>query len=259
MGPTVLGGMLMHPGARAGEVLRFFREFMADAPDEVGVGVALITAPPELFVPEPVRGKPAAGIIVCYAGPVEDGKRVLAPLREFGPPVLDMVKPMPYTEVQQLIDPMNPPGLQNYWGGDFLTELSDDAIEVFCSAHGSVPSPHTLIVILAGGGQIARVDDHAMALGQRQAPYNTHLIAMWPDPADSQRNIEWVRDLRAASEPHATGGAFLNFLGEEGQHHVRRAFGTDKYQRLVQIKDRYDPWNLFRLNQNIPPSGGGTR
>jgi FAD/FMN-containing dehydrogenase len=257
VGPIVLGGMLMHPGPRAGEVLRFFREFMAGAPDEVGAGVALITAPPEPFVPEAARGKPAAGIIVCYAGPVEEGEQVLAPLREFGPPVLDMVEPMPYTEVQKLIDPMNPPGLQNYWGGDFLTELSDGAIDVFCSAHEAVPSPHTLLVILAGGGQIARVDEDAMALGQRHAPYNTHLISMWPDPTDSQRNIEWVRDLQAASKPYTTGGAFVNFLGEEGQHHVRRAFGTSKYQRLVRIKDRYDPDNLFRLNQNIPPSGGG--
>jgi Berberine and berberine like len=113
-------------------------------------------------------------------------------------------------------------------------------------------------VITPGGGQTARVDEDATALGQRHAPYNTHLISMWPDAADSQPNIEWIRDLQAASKPYTTGGAFLNFLGEEGQQHVQQAFGANKYQRLVQIKDHYDPHNLFRVNQNIPPSGGGT-
>lgn len=141
VGPIVLGGMLLHPGPRAVDVLRFFREFMAKAPDEVGAAVALISAPPAPFVPEAARGKPAAGIIVCYAGEIEEGERALAPLREFGPPVVDMIQPMPYTEAQKLIDPQAQPGRRNYWGGDFLSELSDQAIDVLCSAHAAVPSP----------------------------------------------------------------------------------------------------------------------
>ena len=199
VGPIMLGGMLAHPGERAGEVLRFFREFMAQAPDEVGAAAALITAPNLPFVPEPARGKPAAGIIACYVGEPQEGERVLAPLREFGPPVVDLLQPMPYTAVQRLIDPYGPAGMQNYWGGDFLSELSDDAIDVFCSAAATVPSPLSQILILPGGGQIARVPEDAMVIGQRHAPWNTHLIGMWSDLSETKRNVEWVRELRAAS------------------------------------------------------------
>jgi FAD/FMN-containing dehydrogenase len=258
VGPIVLGGLLLHPASRAPALMRRFRDFMADAPDEVGAAVALVTAPPEAFVPEALRGRPTAAVIVCYAGAVEEGERVVAPLRDFGPPSLDLVAPMPYTQVQRLLDASNPHGRLNYWGGDFLTALPDDAIEIFCAAHRVCPSPHSMLVILPGGGRLARVPDDAMALGQRSAPFNTHLIAMWEDPADSDANIRWIRDLGAATSPYTTGGAFLNFLGEEGGGRVRRAFGEHKYRRLVQIKDRYDTHNLFRLNQNIAPSHGGT-
>ncbi|HZO76862.1 MAG TPA: FAD-binding oxidoreductase [Solirubrobacteraceae bacterium] len=254
VGPVLLGGMLAHPGQRAPEVLRFFRDFMAEAPDEVGAAAALITAPNAPFVPEPARGKPAVGIIACYVGEPQEGERALAPLREFGPPVVDLVQPMPYTAVQRLIDPSAPAGMQNYWGGDFLSELSDDAIAVFCSAAASVPSPLSQILIVPGGGQIARVAENAMAIGQRHAPWNTHLIGMWSDPAETKLNVDWVRELRAESAPYTTGRAFLNFLGEEGDLRVRRALGDDKYERLQRIKDRYDPENVFRLNQNIAPS-----
>ncbi len=254
VGPILLGGMLAHPGERAPEVLRFFRDFMAEAPDEVGAAAALITAPNAPFVPEPARGKPAVGIIACYVGEPQEGERALAPLRAFGPPVVDLVQPMPYTAVQRLIDPNAPAGMQNYWGGDFLSELSDDAIAVFCSAAASVPSPLSQILIIPGGGQLARVSENAMAIGQRHAPWNTHLIGMWSDPAETKRNVDWVRELRAGSAPYTTGRAFLNFLGEEGDLRVRRALGDDKYERLQRIKDRYDPENVFRLNQNIAPS-----
>jgi FAD/FMN-containing dehydrogenase len=254
VGPIVLGGMVMHPGPRAREVLHFFREFMAQAPDEVGAAVALLTAPPEPFVPEPARGKPAVGIVVCYAGELEEGERALAPLREFGPPAVDLVQAMPYAAVQQLIDPAAPWGMQNHWGGDFLSELSDDAIEVFCSAAAVAPSPLSIILIVPGGGQISRVANDAMAIGQRHAPWNTHLIGMWSDPAESTRNVAWVRELRAASAPYTTGRAFLNFIGDEGEQRVRRAVGDERYERLQAIKDRYDPQNVFHLNQNIRPS-----
>jgi FAD/FMN-containing dehydrogenase len=255
VGPVVLGGMLMHPGPRAGEVLGFFREFMADAPDEVGAAVALITAPPAPFVPEPARGKPAVGIIVCYAGSVEDGERALEPLRSFGPPVLDMVQPMPYTEVQKLIDPQAPSGLRNYWGGDFFPALSDGAIKAMCAAHVTAPSPNSQIIVVPGGGQIARVAEDAMALGHRNAAFNTHLIAMWHDPADDESNIAWLRSLQDACRPHTEGGAFLNFVADDSEDHVRGAVGDSKYERLVRIKDDYDPENVFRLNQNVRPSG----
>jgi FAD/FMN-containing dehydrogenase len=254
VGPIVLGGMLIHPASHAPEVLCAFRDFMADAPDEVGGGAALITAPPAPFVPEPLRGKPALGLILCYAGDPAEGERVIAPLRGYGRPAADLVQPMPYTALQQLIDPTMPAGLHNHWGGDFLAELPGDAIDAFCAASLTVPSPLTQILIVPGGGQLARVNDDAMAIGQRQAPWNTHLLTVWTDPADSARNLAWLRALQAAIDPYTTGHAWLNFLGEEGEHRVRRAVGDRKYERLQTIKRRYDPDNVFHLNQNVTPS-----
>jgi FAD/FMN-containing dehydrogenase len=229
---------------------------MADAPDEVGAGAALVTAPPEPFVPEELRGKPALGIIACYVGEIADGARALAPLREFGPPAADLVQPLPYTALQQMIDQSLSSGMYNHWGGDFLADLPDDAIDVLCSAAAQAPSPLTQVLVLPGGGQIARVDDDTMAIGQRQAPWNTHLITAWADPADEQRNLDWLRALQAAIAPYTTGRAWLNFLGEEGEDRVRSAVGDRKYERLQSIKDRYDPDNLFHLNQNIQPRRG---
>jgi FAD/FMN-containing dehydrogenase len=161
---------------------------------------------------------------------------------------------MPYTAIQKLIDPSAPAGLLNYWGGDFLKELSDDAIEVFCLAAATAPSPHTLILIVPAGGQTARIPDDAMALGQRQAPWNTHLIGMWSDPDDTPRNVGWLRDLQRACAAYTTGRSWLNFLADDGAGRVRRALGDEKYERLARVKDRYDPENVFRLNQNIRPS-----
>jgi FAD/FMN-containing dehydrogenase len=255
IGPTVLGGMLLYPAAMAAAVLAHFRDAMADAPDEVGSGVALLTAPPEEFVPEPVRGQPVAGVIVCYAGPPEDGADALRPLREFGPPALDTIQPMPYTGLQRLIEDGYPHGMRNYWTGDFLGGLPEEAIEVLCRHHLSKPSPLTQILMLPGGGAPSRVPNDAMALGSRGAPFNYHITSLWPDPSDDDANIAWTRELSAEMKRFATGHAYLNFLGDEGEERVVAAFRSEAYARLTALKDRYDPDNLFRSNQNIRPSG----
>jgi FAD/FMN-containing dehydrogenase len=255
IGPTLLGGMLMYPAPMAGAALRHFRDFIAEAPDEVCAGCAMISAPPEEFVPEPARGQPALGVVLCYAGPLEEAEDALKPLREFGPPAMDMVQPMPYVAVQQLIDPPNQPGRRNYWTADFLAELPDEAIDVLCEHHLSRPSPLSQILVLPGGGAISRVPEDAMAFGQRRAPFNLHIISMWLDAADDGANIDWTRELGARMKPYTTGRAYLNFIGEEGEDRVRAAFGPETYARLQALKDRYDPTNLFRLNQNIKPTG----
>jgi FAD/FMN-containing dehydrogenase len=257
VGPIVLGGLVLHDADCGPEVLRFFRAFMADARDEVGGAVGLITAPPQPFVPEWLRGRPAVAIIVSYAGDVKEGARVLAPLRDYGPPAVDLVQSMPYTALQQLVDGANMAGLRNHWGGDFLVELSDEAIDVFCSAHAKAPSPFTQILIVPGGGQIARIPEGATAIGQRQAPWNTHLLTMWEDAADDARNLAWLRELQSACAPYTTGRSWLNFVGEEGENRVRRALGNETYERLQVVKERYDPANLFHLNHNIRPSEYG--
>jgi FAD/FMN-containing dehydrogenase len=254
LGPIVLGGMLMYPAPMAADLTRFWRDFMLAAPDEVGSGMAFITAPPEEFVPEPVRGEPVVGVVLCYAGDPDEGEQVLRPLREFGPPGMDMVDRMPYVAVQQLIDASNPKGLLNYWSADFVAELPDEAVDTFVE-HATKPvSPMSQMLILADGGAIARVDEDAAAFGQRTAPFDTHFLSMWADPADTELNIAYVRAIATAMKPWTTGRAYLNFLGDEGLDRVEAAFGPEKFAKLQALKDKWDPRNLFRHNQNIPPS-----
>jgi hypothetical protein len=223
---------------------------MRGAPDEVGSGLAFICAPPEEFVPEPVRGQPVIGVVVCYCGDPEDGPKVLAPLLEFGPPAMPMVQPMPYAAVQQLLDPPNPKGLLNYWTGDFYDDLPDDAVDVLVDKTSQPVSPMTQIIVIAGGGAISRVDDDAMAFGQRQTLWNIHYLSMWADPADTERNIAYTRDLAGAMKPWSTGRVYLNFLGDEGQDRIASGFGPEKYERLRRLKAEWDPANLFRHKEH---------
>jgi FAD/FMN-containing dehydrogenase/pimeloyl-ACP methyl ester carboxylesterase len=244
IGPEVLAGMLLYPASRAGDVLRNFRDVMADAPDEVGAGVALFTA----------DGAPMAGVLVCYAGPVEEGEEPLRALREFGPPVMDMVGPMPYVAVQQLIDEAYPHGRRNYWTGEFLTGLPDEAVETLCRFHLSKPSPGTQILVLPGGGAAARVPDGTMAISERGAPFNLHITSLWEDATHDEENIAWTRALGTAMKPFATGRVYVNFIGDEGEERVVASFGREGYRRLQAVKARYDPDNLFRPAQNVKPS-----
>jgi FAD/FMN-containing dehydrogenase len=255
VGPIVLGGLLAYPPDMAGDLVRFYRDFMLAAPDEVGGAVAFITAPDEEFVPEPARGHPVVAVVVCYAGPVEEGEEVMRPLREFGPPALDMVQPMPYVAVQQLIDAANPSGMQNYWTAEFLTELPDEAVDALVGPATRPVSPLSQVVLVPTGGAVARVDDDATAFSQRSAPWNLHVLSIWPDPADTDVNIAQTRAVASAVKPWSTGGAYLNFIGDEGFSRVQAAYGPEKFARLQALKDVWDPTNLFRHNQNIPPSG----
>lgn len=253
--PLLYAGLLIHPGPRGAELLRFWRDFMDEAPDEVNSAVAFISAPPADFVPEPARGMPVVGLVVVYVGDPAKGEEVLAPLVGWGPPLVDLVQPMPYLAVQQMLDPANQPGMRNYWTSDFCT-LPDEACQVFARVANTHTSPLSQSLIAAGGGAVARVDDDAMAFGQRQAPFNIHLLNMWADPADDAAEIAWLKDFGAQVKPWTLQGAYLNYLGEEGLGRVKEAFGTAKFTRLQALKDRYDPENLFRHNQNIPPSSG---
>ena len=194
-------GCSLYPAPMAAAVLRNFRDVMADAPDEVGAGVALLTAPHDDFVPEPLRGQPVVGVIVCYAGPVEDGEAALRPLREFGPPALDMVEPMPYVGRAAADRRRLPAGLRNYWTGDFLTGLPDEAIEVLCRFHASEA--------VAAGRRCSCSRAAARPRGCRTArwrsasaaaPFNLHITSLWDDPADDEANIAWTRELQRGDE-----------------------------------------------------------
>jgi FAD/FMN-containing dehydrogenase len=254
VGPTVMAGQLVYPAPMAAAVLRNFDEVMAHAPAAVGSAVAMITAPHADFVPEPVRGQPVIGVVAAYAGPLEEAEQALRPLREFGPPALDVVQPMPYVALQQLLDADYPPGRRHYWTGDFLTGLPDEAIEILCRFHLSKPSPGTAILVLPDSGAGSRIPGGAMAIDPLVAPFNVHITSQWEDPADDAANIAWTRELSAALRPFTTGRVYVNFIGDEGEERVVASFGAEGYRRMQALKDRYDPGNLFRTSQNVKPS-----
>jgi len=250
----VLGGFLVWPGFMGADVTRMYRELVAGAPDDFGSGLAFITAPSEEFVPEPARGQPAVAMVVCWAGDLEEGERFLAPVRESLPPAVDLVGPMPYLAVQQLLEPGNQRGHRNYWTADFLAELPDDAVDAFVSRATQPISPLSQMILIPGGGAISRVAEDADAFGERHAPFNIHMLSMWEGAEHDAANIAYTKEIAAAMKPWTTGAVYLNFIGDEGTERVRSGFGPEKYARLQALKKEWDPQNLFCHNQNIPPA-----
>ncbi len=244
----LLGGMVIHPLDQAVELIRFCDEFTRTAPAELGSLVVFVTSP---------EGERVVAIAVCYNGPVEEGERVLKPLREFGTPLADVVAPMSYTQVQGMLDEGFPPGLQNYWKSNFLSGLDDTAIEIIVEHVRNAPSPNSAVAIEQLGGAVSRVGKDDTAFNHRDARYNLLIVGMWPDSSANDENINWVRELSDAMEPYSSGGVYVNYLGQEadeGPERIKAAYGPEKYERLVALKNRYDPTNLFRLNQNIRPT-----
>ena len=255
VGPTILGGPIFYRGEDARAVLDFYREWSAQLPDEVTSLVNLLTAPPAPFLPEEVHGKPIVAIVAAHSGSVEDGERAVRELRAFGSPIVDLMGPMPYVALQTLIDDLYPKGLHNYFKSGYLGGMSDGALDTIMDAYGRISSPLSEIHIQHLGGAIARVPEDATAFGERGAPYVLNLVTRWQDRAEEDTHIAWARGLYDAMTPHLTGGVYVNFLSAEGEERVHQAYGPDKYARLVALKDRWDPDNVFQLNQNIKPSG----
>jgi FAD/FMN-containing dehydrogenase len=256
VGPIVMAGMLLYPRAQAPEVMRFYRDFMEQAPDEVCGGVALLTAPPEDFIPEGLRGQPAVGIVFVYIGPVEDGEQAVRPLREGTSPVLDIVQPMPYAAMQQMLDAGNPRGIREYFKVDWLRELSDEAIDVVVEQGQALAAPFGQVILAPMGGAVARTDDSVMALNVPGMPWAYFCLNMWMDPSQDEQNIAWARGFAALMLPFGIGkAAFPNFIAaDEGVERLRASYGPEKYDRLVALKRKWDPDNVFRLNQNINPA-----
>ena len=258
VGPIILGGMLVCAPERAGEILRFMREYMATAPDDLGAGVAFVSAPPEPFVPAEMHFQPICGVIICWTGGEAEGQRVIAPIREVAQPLLDIVQPMPYVALQSMLDAGGPKGINAYMKAEFLDELSDAAIDGLVHHGGARPGPLVQLILEPMGGAIARVGEHDTALGRRDVPWCYHALSMWmePDEATAEAHLAWARELQAGMKPHTTTGVYLNYTSDTGEDRVRSTYGPEKYDRLVALKDAYDPDNLFRLNQNIRPSAG---
>jgi FAD/FMN-containing dehydrogenase len=252
VGPIVMGGIMGWPIDQAGGLIRAWRDFMDAAPDELSSAVVqLPMAPPEDFVPPEAQGQPAFGIAFLYAGDPAEGLELVAPFREAGP-VFDLVGPMPYVAFQAMLDGFAPHGVRNYWRGDHLAELTDDAIDAY-TAHAPIGLDlPTQMIIFRHAGAVKRVPDDAMAFSNREADYMFHPIAAWPDPSRDDAHMDWVRRSSAAMKPYGTGGLYLNFISDHDK--VRAGFSPEKWDRLVALKDRYDPTNMFRFNQNVPPS-----
>jgi FAD/FMN-containing dehydrogenase len=242
----------------AGDILRRWRDFMAEAPEDIASNFLFWSVPDHPNFPEELRGIPVVITAAVHTGAREDGERLMQPLRELGEPILDLSGPVPYSGVQTAFDPLfGKAERQNYWKSLYIDTLDDDVIERAVARAHDRPDPWSLMVIWHLGGAMNRVDPAETALGERSAPYLYSLDTSWTNPADSESAISWTRDAWAEMKPYSRGGVYLNFpgQGEEGEAVMRASYGDANYERLVEIKTKYDPTNLFRLNQNIPPKG----
>lgn len=257
VGPVVFGGALFYPLEQAHELLAFYRQWTPGLPDELTTMAALIAAPPAPFIPAAYHGKLVAAVVLCFAGPLAGGDAAIAPLRAFAPPLAEHVGPVPYRMLQQMFDASAPHGIHSYWKSEFVPELEDGAIEAVIAGAQEFSSAGSMIHIHHLEGAVSRAAADATAIGRRDARYVTNVIGAWFEPEVQDTEIANVRATAAEVKRFSVGGAYLNFLdGDEGDERVHAAYGPEKYERLVALKDRYDPDNVFRLNQNIRPSPG---
>ena len=256
-GPIVYGGPIFYPGDRIADLLALYKEWSADLPPEVNSLIDLTVAPPLPFLPEEVHGKPVAIVAGCYAGAVEDGERFYKALKDFGPPIADLLGPMPYVMLQSLLDPLFGPGESNFFKSGYLTHMGEDvtgAVLPFLDRRprGMMAEFH----IHHMGGAIDDVAADGTAYAGRGAPYVWNIVTRWESGSGAaDENITWARELAAAVEPFSTGQSYVNFIGDTGSDRVRAAYPPATYAKLVEVKDKYDPDNVFHLNQNITPSG----
>jgi FAD/FMN-containing dehydrogenase len=241
---NVIGGLLGHPRQKARDVFRFQLDTMRAAPDELTAHVALLTTP---------EGHPATGLACCYSGPSENADRIIGPLRQFGPPVMDMVGEMPYCQLQSMLDPMFSPGMRNYWTGGYIERMTDEAIDALVEATGTIPSPYSAVLLEYHGGAAGRIAPDANAFPHRSAECLLVIMSIWADPAADEENTGWARRLWKAMEPYSSGAAYSNLLGIDDLGRSRGAFGSN-YDRLAALKKKYDPDNFFCHNQNIAPA-----
>lgn len=244
--PTVLAGLLIWPRSMAHDVLHAYRELTQDVPENASAYAGLGTSP---------DGVPIVVVIGFHHGSTEQGEALFAPLRRLGPPVADMMQPMPYTTAQQMLDALNPPGNRIYWKSSILRSIDDDVLDTIVSQSHETPSPLSVALIEFYGGAINRVGAQDTAYPLRDATYSLNAIAAWTDPSQDSSNIAWARGMWDAVRPFSADGVYVNFLGvgDQGEERVRAAYGPN-YSRLTTVKAAYDPTNLFRLNHNIKPA-----
>jgi FAD/FMN-containing dehydrogenase len=246
VGPLITGGLVAHPAARAREVMGFWSEFVKTAPDELTSYCGVTGAPDGSGL--------ICAIIAAHSGSLEDGAKAVQPIKDFGPPAMDAMGPIPFVVHQSLLDEGNQPGRLIYWKSEFLRELTPELLDIVAGHAVKMPSVASTVLLEHMHGAYNRFEADRTAFGQRDAHFNLVVIASWTDPAESDANVAWARGLIAAVQPFTTGGVYFNYLGtDDGADRVRAAAGRN-YERLVEVKRKYDPANMFRYNQNIKPS-----
>ncbi|HEY2953996.1 MAG TPA: FAD-binding oxidoreductase [Candidatus Eisenbacteria bacterium] len=254
MGPEVLSGLVVHPIAKAQELLRAYRKLAADAPDELAIWFVLRKAPPLPFLAPEWHGKEIVAFAACYNGNLEAGQKALQPLRSLGKPVADVIAPHPFTAWQTVLDPLLTPGMRNYWKSHSFTAVSDGAIDVLIDSAMKLPSPDCEIAFAQLGGAINRVPAGATAYPHRDLQFALNVHTRWGDRSQDKECVAWARQLFDRMAPHATGGVYVNFMPEDETQRVRAGAYGPNYDRLAKIKAKYDKNNLFRQNQNIQPA-----
>jgi hypothetical protein len=248
----IYGGPMFYELSEVENVLRFYREYIADAPREVGAFPAFQIAPPLPFIPEDRHGDTFIALVACWAGPIPEGERALKPFHDVAPVVAEFVGPMPYPALNGAFDGLVPAGLQHYWKANFVDELSDEAIAAHAKHGPDVPAVNSTVHIYPINGAVQDVASDATAFAYREANFATVIAGMWPEPSQNEANIAWVRRYYEATAPLSEEGGYVNFMAADDQERIRASYGAN-YERLVSVKRTYDPDNLFHLNQNIKP------
>ncbi len=255
---TVYGGPMLWPIEQAADVLRFYRDYIVTAPEEMNGWFAFLTVPPGAPFPEHLHSKKMCGIVWCYTGPLDKAEEAFAPMRRFGPPALDFVGPIPYPALQGMFDPIYPPGLQWYWRADWVKEISEEAIAEHVKFGSQLPTMHSTMHLYPISGKPHGVGQNDTAFSYRDANWGMVIVGVDPDPANNERIISWAKSYSEALRPYSAGGGYVNMMMDEGQERVQAAY-RDNYKRLVDVKTKVDPDNLFHMNQNIRPSGWSSR
>jgi FAD/FMN-containing dehydrogenase len=255
VGPIVVAGLVAYPLDQAPEVMRFLRDFIADAPEELSADQLFLHTPPRPDIPEQMHGMPITGVFVCYCGSVEDGLAAVAPLRNFGSPLVDMIMPMPYVELQRVLDAMNPHGNLHYWTGEYLPDLDDTAIATISDLNGGLFSAHSIVQVIPFNARPTTVASDATAFAHRDESWLVHILGQWTDPAETAAGTAWAKEFGSQLRAIGTGDVYLNLVTDDEDVDRVQAFWKDgPIERLAQVKAQYDPRNVFRFNHNIAPA-----
>lgn len=250
---AVYAGPALWPLEKTEEVMKWYREFLPSAPEDLYGFFAFLVVPPAPPFPEHLHNQKVCGVVWCYAGPLDQAEKAFEPVRQFGPPIFEHIGPMPYPTLQSMFDPLYPAGLQWYWKGDFVKELSDEAIALHAQYGAQLPTPLSSMHLYPIDGAVHRVGEGDTAFSFRDCLWSSVTAGIDADPANNDRIVEWAREYWDALHPYSAGGAYINFMMEEGDERIQATY-RGNYQRLVEVKRKYDPNNLFRVNQNISPT-----